>query len=75
MMRKASFVMLVVALSLGLIAAPAAAQGGEPLKIGVLTDHTGALALYGYELTQGFQLGMEFATDGTGGDPDPGLRQ
>jgi branched-chain amino acid transport system substrate-binding protein len=41
------------------------AQEGEPLKIGVLTDHSGALAIYGFEQTQGFMLGLEYATDGT----------
>lgn len=65
MLRKASFMFIVLAITLGLVAAPVAAQGGEPLKIGVLTDHTGALAVYGYELTQGFELGLEYATDGT----------
>jgi len=41
------------------------AQEGETLKIGLLTDHTGALSFYGFEQTQGFQLGLEYATEGT----------
>ena len=45
MLRKASFMFVVLAITLGLVAAPVAAQGGDPLKIGVLTDHTGALAV------------------------------
>jgi branched-chain amino acid transport system substrate-binding protein len=45
---------------------------GEPLKIGVMSDLTGALALFGNEMWEGLQLGFEYATDGTmvaGGRP------
>jgi branched-chain amino acid transport system substrate-binding protein len=62
---------LGVVVLLALIAVAAIPAGGtsqaqdEALKIGVLTDHTGALAFYGFEQTQGFQLGLEYATDGT----------
>ncbi len=38
---------------------------GEPLKIGVMSDLTGGLALFGNEMWQGLQLGFEYATDGT----------
>lgn len=41
------------------------ARQGEPLKIGVLTDHSGLLQIYGVEQTNGFDLGLEYATDGT----------
>jgi len=41
------------------------AQDDDALKIGVLTDHSGALAIYGFEQTQGFELGIEYATGGT----------
>jgi branched-chain amino acid transport system substrate-binding protein len=37
----------------------------DTLKIGVLTDHSGALSIYGFEQTQGFELGLEYATGGT----------
>ncbi|HSF83628.1 MAG TPA: substrate-binding domain-containing protein [Anaerolineales bacterium] len=38
---------------------------GEPLKIGVMSDLTGALALFGNEMWNGLQIGFEYATDGT----------
>lgn len=38
---------------------------GVPLVIGVLTDHTSGLAFYGFEQTQGFELGLDYATEGT----------
>jgi branched-chain amino acid transport system substrate-binding protein len=37
----------------------------ETLKIGLLTDLTGALSIYGVEQTNGFMLGLEYATEGT----------
>jgi branched-chain amino acid transport system substrate-binding protein len=43
----------------------AVAQEGEPLKIGLLTDKTSALQAYGYELSRGFELGLDYATGGT----------
>jgi len=45
--------------------APAEEPLGEPLKIGVMSDLTGGLALFGNEMWQGLQLGFEYATDGT----------
>ncbi len=44
--------------------APSAGTG-TPLKIGLLTDQTGALAIYGPMLEQGFALGLDYATGGT----------
>jgi len=38
---------------------------GEPLKIGVMSDLTGPLALFGNEMWNGLQLGFDYATDGT----------
>lgn len=38
---------------------------GEPLKIGVLSDLSGGLLLFGNEMWNGLQLGFEYATDGT----------
>jgi branched-chain amino acid transport system substrate-binding protein len=37
----------------------------EPLKIGVMSDLTGMLALFGNEMWEGLQLGFEYATDGS----------
>ena len=36
---------------------------GEPLRIGVMSDLTGALALFGNEMWEGLQLGFDYATD------------
>ncbi|MGH2542583.1 MAG: ABC transporter substrate-binding protein, partial [Ardenticatenaceae bacterium] len=38
---------------------------GEPLKIGVMSDLTGALALFGNEMVNGLTIGFEYATDGS----------
>lgn len=38
---------------------------GEPLKIGVLSDLSGGLALFGNEMWNGLQIGFGYATDGT----------
>ena len=43
----------------------AAPTAGKPLKIGLLTDQTGALAIYGPMLENGFALGLDYATGGT----------
>ncbi|HOU39964.1 MAG TPA: ABC transporter substrate-binding protein [Promineifilum sp.] len=63
---------------------------GEELVIGLMTDKSGALAIYGPSQTQGFYLGLEYATDGTmevagrpirvvemdnGSDPDTAVQQ
>ena len=37
----------------------------EPLRIGLLTDQSGALAIYGPMQERGFRLGLEYATGGT----------
>lgn len=37
----------------------------EPIKIGVLASLSGGLESYGKQTTQGFELGLEYATDGT----------
>jgi branched-chain amino acid transport system substrate-binding protein len=37
----------------------------DPIKIGVLASTTGALESYGKQTLQGFELGLEYATEGT----------
>jgi branched-chain amino acid transport system substrate-binding protein len=44
---------------------PAYPFAGQPLKIGLLTDNSGPLAIYGPMLERGFELGLEYATGGT----------
>ncbi len=59
-MKKGLFV-LVILLTAALLASGAAAQDGEPLKIGLLVDQSGALTIYGIELENGFKMGLLYA--------------
>jgi branched-chain amino acid transport system substrate-binding protein len=38
----------------------------EPIKVGLITDVTGALAIYGVHIWRSFMLGMEYATGAAG---------
>ena len=38
----------------------------EPVKVGLITDATGALAIYGVHIWRSFMLGMEYATGAPG---------
>jgi branched-chain amino acid transport system substrate-binding protein len=38
----------------------------EPIKVGLITDATGALAIYGVHIWRSFMLGMEYATGAAG---------
>lgn len=68
-----SFIVLVAIFSLAIptfanTSQSATSQKGlqdDTLKIGLLTDNSGALSIYGFEQTQGFMLGLEYATEGT----------
>ncbi|MDX1662518.1 MAG: substrate-binding domain-containing protein [Candidatus Promineifilaceae bacterium] len=40
----------------------------EPIKVGVITDQTGPLAIYGAHILRGFPIGMEWATGVAGED-------
>jgi branched-chain amino acid transport system substrate-binding protein len=63
MFRKIHFVLLI-AIALSLSANTSRAQD-KALKIALLTDKTGPLAIYGTELNNGFALGLKYATNGT----------
>ena len=41
------------------------AASSEPIKVGVLASLTGALESYGKQTKNGFELGLEYATDGS----------
>lgn len=43
----------------------AEAKDAVPIKIGVLASLTGGLEAYGKQSVQGFELGLEYATNGT----------
>lgn len=61
-MRRQKLVLLVVVLLAVLaISLGVAAQDAEPLKIGLLTDLSGPLTIYGIELENGFKLGLLYA--------------
>jgi branched-chain amino acid transport system substrate-binding protein len=58
-------------------AEPAAAAGEpvaltceEPIKVGLITDLTGGLAIYGVMTERSFQLGMEYASGAPGTEVD-----
>ncbi|MCD8511051.1 MAG: substrate-binding domain-containing protein [Bacillus sp. (in: Bacteria)] len=38
---------------------------GDPIKIGILTSQTGILEAYGHQMIKGFEIGLDYATDGT----------
>jgi len=42
----------------------------EPVKVGLITDETGALAIYGAHVLRAFPLGMEYATGAPGVEGD-----
>ncbi|NJN43797.1 MAG: hypothetical protein HC806_03025 [Anaerolineae bacterium] len=42
----------------------------EPVKVGLITDGTGALAIYGAHILRSFMLGMEYATGAPGSAGD-----
>ncbi len=42
----------------------------EPVKVGLITDETGALAIYGAHVLRSFPLGMEYATGAAGTEGD-----
>lgn len=70
MLRKLALTLLPLVVIASLAMVPTmkvshARQDAEPLKIGVLSDETGALMLYGFELEYGLTLGLDYATDGT----------
>ncbi len=46
--------------------APAALTCAEPIKVGLITDASGALAIYGAHILRSFMLGVEYATGAAG---------
>jgi branched-chain amino acid transport system substrate-binding protein len=62
--RAAACCALVFALG-GANLAPVAAAGSD-VKVALVTSKTGPLGAYGYEFLRGFQVGLNYATHGTG---------
>lgn len=40
-------------------------SSGEPIKIGILTSQTGILEAYGHQMINGFEIGIDYATNGS----------
>jgi branched-chain amino acid transport system substrate-binding protein len=51
-------------------AAPASLTCAQPIKVGLITDASGALAIYGAHILRSFMLGMEYATGAPGSAGD-----
>ncbi len=49
---------------------PAGLTCAEPIKVGLITDVSGALAIYGAHILPSFMLGMEYATGAAGSAGD-----
>jgi len=56
---------ILLAATLFAFAAPALAQQGKPVKVALIADKTGPLESYAKQTTDGFMLGLEYATKGT----------
>jgi branched-chain amino acid transport system substrate-binding protein len=61
MFRKALLLTFVALIAVSITAAPTPTRAADPLKIGLMTDQSGALKIYGTELDQGFRLGLLYA--------------
>jgi branched-chain amino acid transport system substrate-binding protein len=62
-MKKFILLLMVCLLALSgtVVSASSTQQDDDPIRIGLLTDLTGALRIYGYELQYGFELGLMYA--------------
>ncbi|MCC7207803.1 MAG: substrate-binding domain-containing protein [Anaerolineae bacterium] len=65
MVRKGALLVFALAMALAVLGAATNVTAQDTLKIGLLSDQTGGLLLYGTELERGFMLGLKYATDGT----------
>lgn len=61
MLKRPFLLIMIAALLLVPLAGSALAQDEEPIRIGIVTDLSGALAIYGIENSNGFQLGLLYA--------------
>ncbi|MGM9923856.1 MAG: substrate-binding domain-containing protein [Bacillus sp. (in: firmicutes)] len=64
---KSLFIMSLIALlviTAGCSSKTDSSKKDEPIKIGVLASQTGALEVYGKQTIQGFELGLDYATEG-----------
>jgi branched-chain amino acid transport system substrate-binding protein len=52
--------------SAGASSSASLAAGGSPVKVGMVYEKTGIYSAYAQEYQQGFQIGLDYATGGTG---------
>ena len=64
--RPAALGSSVVAALLCALVAPASPQAKSPVNVGLIYSKTGLLASYGAQYAEGFQIGLDYATHGTG---------
>lgn len=64
-MKSLKSILVLLLMLVILLSACGGDETGETLKIGVMSDLTGGLALFGNEMWEGLQLGFEYATDGS----------
>jgi branched-chain amino acid transport system substrate-binding protein len=64
--RPFTFALLATAVAAGLVAAPAArAQNAGEIRIAVIQSKTGPLEAYAKQMIAGFNMGLDYATNGT----------
>jgi len=61
-----SIAMLALCASIGTAQLSGAASSKAPVKIGMITEATGIYSAYALEYQQGFKIGLQYATKGTG---------
>lgn len=61
MLRKSFLMALITVLALTTFSAASSTRAAGTLKIGLMTDQSGALKIYGTELNNGFKLGLIYA--------------
>ena len=67
MFRRAGAAALVIALApVGTLTAAGAAPDKPPVNVALIASKTGLLAAYGAQYLEGFQIGLDYATHGTG---------
>lgn len=60
-MRKVLVILILVSLAAAMLSGSVVAQDDQPLVIGLMTDQSGALTIYGIEEENGFKLGLLYA--------------
>lgn len=62
--RLAIILLLIASLALS-ACSQGASSSSDTIKIGILTSQTGILEAYGHQMIKGFEIGLDYATNGT----------